>query len=221
MRNAIASFFVVVLFQLLLTSITAQGQVLLFVPPGVGVSAGYSYVQFQRANNVFYPHSGGYADADVEWRLPTMVPLQAGVGLTGSGYEERRRIYAPNGGDLYYYDPYERLYSDTGLFEIEPRIGVPLRTPIGFFAVPRVGAGLLVDSYSIDQVQTYSGTSYIDTEHHTGAAFELRPAIQAGYSIGPVAAGVEASYMYAWGDFGGLGRHAQEYRIGAFVRVGL
>jgi hypothetical protein len=218
MRNAIVGFGFLVLF--LFSAVTVDADVLWF-PPAVTVSAGYSYVQFARSNNVFYDHSGGYVDADLAWRLPVVVPLQAGVGFTASGYEERRSIYAPNNFDYYYNDPYERLYSDTGLFEIEPRLAIPLRTPIGFFVTPRVGAGLLIDSYSIDQNQSYKGNNYIDTHDHTGAAFELRPALEAGWAVGPVSAGVEASYMYAWGDFGGLGHHAQEYRIGLFVRVGL
>jgi hypothetical protein len=219
MRREIGLLLMAVVFQLCIATVSTEAQVFVPVPPRATVSVGYSYVQFQRATNVFYPHSGGYVDADLAWQLPTVVPLQAGIGFTGSGYEERRRIYAPNGGDLYYYDPYERLYSSTGLFEIEPRLGLRLGDG-GFFAIPRVGAGLLIDSYSIDQNLTDSGGNYIYTTDHTGAAFELRPALQVGYAFGPVAAGVEASYMYAWGDFGALGHHAQEYRIGLFVRFG-
>jgi hypothetical protein len=89
----------------------------------------------------------------------------------------------------------------------------------GFFAVPRIGAGLLVSSYEVDQLSTnnYNGVTYITTDRHTGAAFEVRPAIRAGYSWRYVSAGVDASYMYSWGNFGAFGRNAHEYRIGLFV----
>ena len=100
---------------------------------------------------------------------------------------------------------------------MEPRAGVRLGRDTGFFATPRVGAGLLIDSYSIDQSFNSNGATYLTRRDHDGAAFEVRPAVKAGYSWGYLAAGAEVSYMYAVGDFGGLGHHAQEFRLGAFV----
>jgi hypothetical protein len=76
----------------------------------------------------------------------------------------------------------------------------------------------LINSYSVDEQFNNNGNTYIDTQHHSGAGFELRPAIQAGYNWGPVTLGVDASYMYCWGDFGDFGHHAQEFRIGGFLK---
>ena len=193
---------------LFLTAAPATAQVLVSPFPAVTVSAGYSNLQTERAANLFYDHSGPYVDADFAWRLPLIVPLQAGFGVTGSGYFDRESVYFPNNNNFYY--PYDRLYSDVGMLELEPRIGVRLGGDSGFFAIPRVGAGLLIDSYAVDQSNTINSNTYFSTDHHTGAAFEVRPAIQAGYSWGPASVGLEASYLYAWGDFGGLGHHAQE-----------
>ena len=85
--------------------------------------------------------------------------------------------------------------------------------------MPKLGAGLLVDNYAIDTINSANGTTFIDTEYHTGAAFALRPALQAGYSWGWASTGAEVSYMVAWGDFGRLGDRALEFRAGWFLRL--
>jgi hypothetical protein len=205
----------VLLGVLLFMGRTGDAQVLLLAPPAVTVSAGYSNLQTEKANNLFYTHDGSYLDADVAWQLPVIVPLQAGLGVTGSGYWERESLFPSvidNFGDYY-----SHLYSDLGLFEIEPRIGLRLGGRTGFYALPRVGAGLLIDNFAIDQTFNSGGATYIDTHYHTGAGFEIRPAVQVGYSWGHLSAGLEGSYLYSWGDFGGLGHNAQELRIGVFL----
>ena len=215
MRQLIAIVSVVVtnLFFLLLP---ARAQVMVLEPPAVTVSVGYSNLQSEKANNLFYSHDGSYVDADVAWKLPLIIPLQAGIGVTGSGYWDRQSFNpAPATEDIGYF--YNHLYSDVGLFEIEPRIGLRLGGRTGFYALPRIGAGLLIDNYGIDQSFNSGGATYIDTRYHSGAGFEIRPAIQVGYSWGHLAAGLEGSYLYSWGDFGGLGHSAQELRIGAFL----
>jgi len=78
---------------------------------------------------------------------------------------------------------------------------------------------LLINSYSIDNVSQSATSVHFSTEDHTGIAFEIRPAVQAGYSWGPGEVGAEISYMSAWGDFGDLGNKAQEFRAGAFYTV--
>jgi hypothetical protein len=198
---------------LILMAVTANAQ--LFLPaPALTISTGYSNLQMQRANNVFYDHSGPYLDADVAWTLP-VVPLQLGIGATTSGYWARESISSLTNNNFGY--PYDHVDSNVGFFEIEPRVGLRLGGPTGFYALPRIGAGLLIDSYGVDQSFNNSGNSYLSTIYHTGAAFEVRPAIEVGYSWGFVSAGVEGSYMYSIGDFGDFGHNAQEYRIGAFV----
>jgi len=219
-RRDIGIFSVVLVLVSALAGSASSAQVLLFDPvPDVTVTAGYSYLDTQRANNVFYDHSGAYVDADFAWWLPTVIPLQAGIGVTGSGYSQRESISFSDNTNLY--DPYDQhLYSDLGLFELEPRLGLHLGGERGFFCVPRIGAGLLISSYAVDQLRTdsYTDETYIDTNYHTGAAFEIRPAIRAGYSWRFVSAGVEGSYMYSWGNFGAFGRNAHEYRVGLFLK---
>jgi hypothetical protein len=218
-RPSSGSFLAAFLAVFILTGAVATAQVV-FVPiPDVTVSAGYSHLDMQRTNNLFYDHSGAYVDADFAWWLPTVVPLQAGIGFTGSGYAERESISFADTSN--FYDPYnQHLYSDLGLFELEPRLGLHFGGDRGFFCVPRIGAGLLISSYDVDQLRTDGSNdeTYIDTNRHTGAAFEIRPAIRAGYSWRFVSAGVEGSYMYSWGNFGAFGRHAQELRAGLFLK---
>lgn len=190
-----------------------RGQVTSF-----GMSAGYSHFESNASSRLFHATNGGYFDADFAWRLRGLdVPLYAGVGVSGNGYFEDRHVLVPYAS---YFDR-ERLYSDVGLFAVEARIAAPIgfQQGPGFFVMPRLGMGLVVDSYSIDTATTIGSTLYLDTRYHDGAAFGIRPSIQAGYSWGNIAAGAEVSYMVAWGDFGELGSTAQELRAGAFLRM--
>ncbi|HXE53190.1 MAG TPA: hypothetical protein VN541_09260 [Tepidisphaeraceae bacterium] len=172
-------------------------------------SGGYSNVQFEHREGLFYAHSGGYVDADFAWRVPnTSVPLLIGAGVSASGHYDWQDVPISGAGFFSNY----RLYSDVSLVSLEARASLPiaLRNAPGWFIMPRIGAGLLIDDYAIDRINF--------TEYFTGAAFEIRPALQVGYSWGAWSAGGEVSYMAAWGDFGGLGHWAQDFRIGAFVR---
>lgn len=172
------------------------------------VSAGYSNLHIGRAApNLNYDKDGGYIDGDVNWLFPTEpAPLLLGVGVSGAGHYEDESF--SNGEEFFIFGP----TSDVSLYSIEGRIGTPIqfRSARGWFLLPRIGAGLLIDDYAID--------TPIHTEYHTGAAFEIRPTLQAGYSWGWGSVGGEVSYMAAWGDFGRLGNAAQELRIGAFLR---
>ncbi len=183
--------------------------------PTLTASAGYSNVQMEKAGTLSYSHDGTYLDVDALWSLP-FIPVRLGIGLSGSDYWQREsNSYQVNNG--FYYDG-DGPRSEVAMFEIEPRIALHLGGYHGPFIEPSVGVGLLINSYSIDQVSTSNGNTYINTTDHTGAAFDVRPGIQAGYSWPFISAGVEASYMYAVGDFGGLGHNAQELRIGAFIK---
>ena len=192
----------------MLFAAVSRGQVTSF-----GMSAGYSHLESNASGRLFHATDGGYFDADFAWRLPGLdVPLYAGVGASGTGYYEDRHVLLPYSG---YYDR-ERLYSDVGLFAVEGRIAMPIgfQQGRGWFVMPRLGMGLVVNSYSIDTTTAVGSTLYLDTRYHDGAAFGIRPSIQAGYSWGNLAAGTEVSYMVAWGDFGELGSTAQELRGG-------
>lgn len=184
-----------------------------------GLSAGYSHA-FDTNKLPFHSKDGGYIDADFAWQLPTVVPVSVGFGLTSSGYYDSQKIY-PGFGNTYgsgygYYD--NRLYSDVSFIEFEPRIAVTLWSTAvrGLFLKPRFGLGVLVDNYNIDRATYFTNYAYVDTIEHTGAAFEIRPAVQVGYAWGQGEAGIEASYMPAWGDFGKLGSSVQELRVGGF-----
>ena len=170
------------------------------------VSGGYSNVHFSHASpNFNYNKDGGYLDGDVNVLLPTAPRLLVGAGVGGSWHYEDDYF---NGNNNFFFGP----SSSVGLFNLEGRIGVPIssRSVRGLFVLPRLGAGLLINDYWID-------TPFY-TAYHSGAAFELRPALQVGYSWGFWSMGGEVSYMWAWGDFGNLGSQSQELRAGVFVR---
>jgi hypothetical protein len=189
------------------------------VRPSFSVSGGYSNIQIQNAANyLHYNRDGGYIDGELGLNFGGRpAALFVGIGASAS--------YHYNTEDFHYTDNFGNHYivydttSHVGFYAFEGRIGVPFnftasrRDPRGFFLFPKVGAGLLVNDYGID--------TRFGTEYHTGPAFEIRPAIQAGYTWGAGAAGIEASYMWAWGDFGNLGDRAQEARVGAFFRIRL
>jgi hypothetical protein len=178
------------------------------------ISAGYSHFHPQTNGGLFFDRDGPYFDADFAFRVPDpRSPLQLGFGLTGSGYWESQNFQFPFNNNTF---AEQDLDSEVDMFEIEPRIGVQLWLPGGFFFKPRFGAGLLIDNYSIDQAATQGNVTTFNTAEHTGAMFEIRPAIQGGYAWGPAAFGVELSYMWAWGSFGSLGDRAGEFRAGAF-----
>lgn len=172
------------------------------------ISGGYSNVLTNKSDGLFYNRNGAYIDADFNYRVPdASFPLLVGGGITGSGYWDTQNVLVPGS----FFGGYT-LYSDFGLLELEARAAVPiaLRHAPGWFVMPRIGAGLLIDDYAIDTPNF--------TEYFTGAAFEIRPAVQVGYSWGPGSFGAEFSYMAAWGDFGHLGSFAQELRVGLFLR---
>jgi hypothetical protein len=186
------------------------------------LSGGYSNLQVEHtAGGSFFSHDGPYIDADLAWRIPNPdFPLRLGIGITGSGYWDSQSITVPVDNNTALAQT--NLYSDVVLFELEPRIALALWSPYmpGWFLKPRLGAGLLIDSYDIDHATTTtSGNTFITTDSQSGAAFEVRPAVQAGYSWGPGSIGAEVSYMLAWGSFGRLGDQAQEFRAGVFFSL--
>ena len=65
----------------------------------------------------------------------------------------------------------------------------------------------------------FFGFTFFQTYNHTGAAFDVHPALQIGYSQGPFSVGGEVSYIAAFGTFGALGDVAQEVRVGAFITI--
>lgn len=205
---------VVVIALLLIAAAAARGQEAAWT-----FSVGYSNIQFNdHANGTFYTRDGPYFDTDFLFRIPdSKVPLLVGGGLGVSGYFQSQDVTFPAFSGF----GSTTLYSDVGLFSLEARAALPIsfgRGPRGFFIMPKIGMGLLIDNYAIDTVQVLPTVTVLNTRYFTGAAFDIRPTVQAGYSWGPGSAGIEVSYMIAWGDFGDLGSQAQEVRVGAFFR---
>ncbi|MGD0462430.1 MAG: hypothetical protein ABSB74_08070 [Tepidisphaeraceae bacterium] len=182
------------------------------------LGAGYSHLHTGTSPGLFYDKDGAYIDGDFAWHFPYPgSPALLGFGLTGTGYWDSQDVAVQNGNNVF---GEENLNSDLGNFEIEPRFALEFWLPrTNIFLKPRIGAGLLVNTYSIDQVAQNGNFTIFNTLNHTGAAFEIRPAIQAGVGWGPAAAGLELSYMSAWGGFGAFGNHAQEFRAGAFISL--
>jgi len=190
----------------------ASGACLAQVRPAFTLSAGYSDIHISRsAGDLHYDHDGGYVDGELSLNFGRRpVGLMLGVGVSASYHYDTEDFH---NRDFNFNDNNSYL----GFYSIEGRIGMPIifsrsrRAASGFFLIPKLGAGLLVNDYGID--------TNFRTEYHTGPAFEIRPAIQAGYSWGIGTVGVDLSHMSAWGDFGRLGNRAQEFRAGAFLRI--
>jgi hypothetical protein len=203
-------------FAFILTLTLASGACFAQIRPSLAFSAGYSNIRLSTAADyLHFDRDGGYIDGEFGLNLgDRRAPLFLGFGASASYHYDTE--------DFHYHDYYGNYYtvydttSSVDFYSFEARIGVPItfspsrRDPRGFFLFPKLGAGLLVSDYGID--------TNFGTEYHTGAAFGVRPSIQAGYTWGWGAVGVEASYMWAWGDFGNLGDRAQEARVGAFLR---
>ncbi len=185
------------------------------------LSVGYSHFFPERSGGLFFAKDGAYLDGDFAWRIPQVVVPQTfvGVGVSASGYWDSEDSDYP----LFHNDNNfgtTRLYSDVEFVEVEPRLAMRFWIPgaPGMFVRPRIGAGLLIDDYSIDEPVAYNGYAFIHTLDHTGAAFEVHPAVQVGFERGPFSAGGEISYMASFGGFGGMGTVLQELRAGVFIR---
>jgi hypothetical protein len=183
------------------------------------LGAGYSHIHTGTSPGLFYNKDGAYIDGDFAWHIPYPgSPFLLGFGLSGSGYWDNQNLNDLT-GNFFFGNP--TLNSDLENFEIEPRFTLDLTIPGTIvFIKPRIGAGLLINNYNIDQF-TQQGNNFADinTITHTGAAFEIHPAIQTGVAWGPAAAGLEVSYLASWGDFGAFGNNAQEFRAGAFISI--
>jgi hypothetical protein len=182
------------------------------------LGAGYSHIITGSKPGLFYNQDGAYFDADFGWHVPFPgSPVLLGFGLTGTGYWDSQNVLTPINNNFV---AQSTLDSDLDNVEIEPRLAMEFWLPTtNFFIKPRIGAGLLINNYSIDQAFPNANFTVFETVNHTGAAFEIRPAVEAGFAWGPAAAGLDISYMAAWGGFGAFGNHAQEIRAGAFISL--
>jgi hypothetical protein len=203
---------------LLVQASWARAQDYYYSPLIFDISGGYSHLYIDSPAAEPINKDGGYVDFDLGVRVPNLAfPLLIGGGASVSGYWRSERVDAVDFSGFEFRD---RLDSDLGLYSLEARVAIPLRfgRNQGFFLTPRLGMGLVVDDYAIDHAQDTGGGTFFFTDYHTGAAFGIRPTIEAGYFWRNWAVGGQLSYMAAWGDFGQLGSTAQEVRAGVFVR---
>jgi len=180
------------------------------------LSGGYSHFYPEHSGGLNFSKEGAFVDGDFAFRVPGPVPLFAGVGLSASGYWESSDFWFVDNNNFV---QDRTLWSDVETVAVEPRLAVKLKIPglEGFFVKPMIGAGLLVDDYAIDTPSVINNVTFIQTFNHTGAAFEIRPAIEAGWSNRGLTFGGVVSYMAAWGGFGQMGDMMQELRVGLFV----
>lgn len=183
------------------------------------LTGGYSHIYPDKTGGLFFNKDGAYVDGDFAFRVPAPLPFFLGFGVTASGYWDSESFPSFINNNNGFVDT-SNLYSDVELVELEPRLAVKLMIPgvPGFYIRPRIGAGLLVSDYSIDTPQTVNTITYVQTMNHTGAAFEVRPDVEAGWGYGRASFGFDLSYMAAWGAFGQMGNNIQELRAGVFAR---
>jgi hypothetical protein len=190
-----------------------------YAPPLLfDIAAGYSHLYIDSPPSQPINKDGAFVDFDLSVRVPSInFPLLLGGGASVSGYWRRERDDFVDSSGFGFRD---RLDSDMGLYSLEARAAIPLRfgRNRGFFLTPRIVAGLVVDDYAIDHAQDTGNGTFFFTDYHTGAAFGIHPAVEAGYFWYHWAVGAQVSYLAAWGDFGQLGSTAQEIRGGVFVR---
>jgi hypothetical protein len=184
------------------------------------LSGGYSHMFPQKSGSLFFDRDGEYLDANFAFQIPdVVVPLYAGLGVGASGYwESHDGPFVFNNNNSFGYT--SSLYSDTEMIEVQPRLALKLVIPglRGFYIRPQIGAGLLIDNYSVDQANVVNDIAFFHTLQHTGAAFDIRPDVEAGWSLGRTSIGVDLSYMAGWGGFGQMGNTMQEFRAGVFAR---
>jgi hypothetical protein len=182
------------------------------------LAAGYSHIYPQTTGGLNFSKDGAYIDGDLAWRLPGPAPIMLGFGITASGTYQYQNFQFVNNNNNFI--SYTTLYSDVENIGLEPRIALNIRIPgmPGLEIRPRLGAGLLIDDYGIDVAQPVNNFVFFNTVYHTGAAFDIRPDLQVGFTWRGASAGLDASYMAAWGSFGALGDNLQELRVGLYFR---
>jgi hypothetical protein len=169
-------------------------------------SAGYSNIDF-KDSDFRYESGGPYLDLNFAACAQNGSGLQGGIGIATSGYW--RSDFFPTIG---------WLNSNVNMLAIEGRLGsqIPGKGSQGLFILPRIGAGLLLNNYYVEEpVGAMNWTSF----SHWGTGVDVRPNVVIGFRANDFSVGLEGSYMVGWGDFGGLGSFVQEGRVGLVVSV--
>lgn len=160
---------------------------------------------------------GYYFDTDFAFRPNTDSPLWFGISFNGSYFEEEEDVEVDGGVFPTEVDVGAQLSN----FAIEPRLTVVLlpRQDRGVYLAGRLGVGLLITDYWATTVVERPGGFFVESDGDTVAAFEVRPGLQLGFSGGAWVLGLEASNMWAWGDFGPVGDQIEERRVGIFFTL--
>ena len=178
-------------------------------------SIGWSEIRTENGDSLIDGSDGWFIDTDFAWRINPDSPLWVGFGFAGSYYNESEDV----SGGIGFNDV--EVEADLALFALEPRLRMVIQPGEGpgLYVAPRIGAGLLiadVDAVSITEFPGGGFTASGDSE--TEFWFEVRPAIELGFSGGAWAVGAEASYMWAWADEDAIGDTLEELRLGIFFR---
>ena len=194
-------------------------------------SGGYSNAQMtgnnsrQGATATFhFPRQGEYLDADLA------VPVSAAPFplLVGGGFSWTEHLDSgdpvtvqPSGFPVTPPARTKDQHSELNQYSLEARAAVPLyfSGSQGFYVMPRIGAGALSYHFNGHHPAFESEQfTFIENGHFEGYAFEVRPALEAGYTWRRLSVGVEGSAMFAWGHFRPFGSTECELRTGAFLR---
>jgi len=169
----------------------------------------------------FYAREGPYISAEIDRHFTGgPVPLDVGFAVSWTGHFDSYDvpIYNPNPPTANS-PQHDCLNSQVNLSSFEGCIGIPLysRGSSGLFVTPRIGLGLLYAHSVVDTSETTIGGTFFYDARHTGFAGVVRPGVQFGYATQRFAAGVEVSYMYAYGDLTPFGNSMTEFRAGLFL----
>lgn len=187
---------------------------------GFNISTGYAQLYTDKSGSLLDEEEGWYIDTEFSFQLAPDSPLWLGFAFGGSYFNADKDFVS--GGVLV---PTEtEVWADLALITLEPRVRYVFapggRDEPGIYVAPRVGAGLLIADVVASSITELPGGSIeIEGASETEWAFEVRPAIEIGFSGGPWVLGAEASYMIAWMDNDAVGDSLEEMRVGIFFRV--
>jgi hypothetical protein len=184
-------------------------------------SGGYSNAQMT-GNNAkvsastpfHFPRDGEYLDADLAAPV-TAAPFPLLVGGGFSWTQHTDSVEATRIPGIF-----PEAHSQLNQYSLEARAAAPLyfSGSQGFFVEPRVGAGVLSYHFNGHNVFIQTEAPFFEACHFEGYAFEVRPALEVGYTWQRLSFGLDGSCMFAWGHFRPFGSTECELRAGAFLR---
>jgi hypothetical protein len=189
--------------------------------PGFGdtstnFSIGWSEIRTENGDSLLDGTDGWFIDTDFAWRINPDSPLWLSFGVAGSYYNESEDVSSGVGFNE------TDIEFDLAMFALEPRLRFVIQPGgegPGIYIAPRIGAGLLIADIDAASITEFPGGGFsVSGDSETEFWFEVRPAIELGFSGGAWAVGAEASYMWAWADEDAIGDTLEELRLGIFFR---